>query len=546
MESSAGAPGAGGAGGWEAGAYAAADDAVVPVALGVPGQVLPKVFGDGYTSKLGGSPVGSWEAAACASFIRSLTCAARSTMQAWLKDDRGNSETTAVPIIPSCKVCSSPLFLVVQVYAPVEHPRTLYIFACNSSKCANRPGTWRVLRRQHRPAAAAPLENVSGCGGDVGVGVPEDDTAAGDAAGWDAPAAAVDAGAWGDASTAEAGSWAAPTGEAADDDAGGWGDASTAEAGGWGASAGGSVALPTQDEGGRGGTSADAVVDTTAVAAGGTAATPSVPPAPHATDSTRIGVVDAEVVAKHAFPSFALDTIDEPAGTDVDELAHEKALYRKYLAATAKEGDAGAVDDLEATDDLADDASGKGGRPKGKSKGKGKGGKGGGNAEKYERTPEKYKYLMRFQKRVRREPAQVVRYAYGGEPLWPAAPPKRLKVPRCSCGEERAFELQLLPSLLHVLSVDDHVVLQTAVRAHGAAVPPLPKHSRHVGRGRGATRGRGRGAAAGGAGPPKAAQLPPALIGGGMDWSTVVVYSCRSSCDASSEEHVYVQRAADK
>lgn len=44
---------------------------------------------------------------------------------------------------------------------------------------------------------------------------------------------------------------------------------------------------------------------------------------------------------------------------------------------------------------------------------------------------------MRFADRVARSPQQVVRYAYGGQPLWSASdPPKEERdVPPCVCGE---------------------------------------------------------------------------------------------------------------
>merc|ERR1712217_119616 len=66
---------------------------------------------------------------------------------------------------------------------------------------------------------------------------------------------------------------------------------------------------------------------------------------------------------------------------------------------------------------------------------------------------------MGFQKRIGRSPTQVVRYCWGGEPIWIAAPPKDFPgsaargsnggscVPRCRCGAERIFEMQVLPTL---------------------------------------------------------------------------------------------------
>lgn len=42
---------------------------------------------------------------------------------------------------------------------------------------------------------------------------------------------------------------------------------------------------------------------------------------------------------------------------------------------------------------------------------------------------------MRFADRVARSPQQVVRYAYGGQPLWSAFDPPKEDMPPCACGE---------------------------------------------------------------------------------------------------------------
>ena len=55
-----------------------------------------------------------------------------------------------------CAVCGQPLLLLVQLYAPVEHPRSICVFGCNRQKCENQPGTWRVFRSQLLSTAPAP------------------------------------------------------------------------------------------------------------------------------------------------------------------------------------------------------------------------------------------------------------------------------------------------------------------------------------------------------------------------------------------------------
>ena len=58
----------------------------------------------------------------------------------------------------------------------------------------------------------------------------------------------------------------------------------------------------------------------------------------------------------------------------------------------------------------------------------------------------KVDWLMRFQRRIGRSPQQVLRYCWGGEPLWLQAPPA-MSPPRCTCGAVRCFEMQLMPTL---------------------------------------------------------------------------------------------------
>eukprot|EP00986_Skeletonema_menzelii_P018552 scaffold26656_cov149-Skeletonema_menzelii.AAC.17 len=153
---------------------------------------------------------------------------------------------------------------------------------------------------------------------------------------------------------------------------------------------------------------------------------------------------------------------------------------------------------------------------------------GGGNVEggeKYERLKPEEKAFMLFSKRLKRAPAQVCRYAYGGEPLWsiplpPVTDGKRKhqkakkntkgitapfpSIPSCACGSERVFEFQLLPCLLHVLDVD-------SVRSNsddGKDITDLTSI-------------------------------------GGMNWGSIAVYSCPESCDESREEFLIVQYEDD-
>uniref|UniRef100_A0A7S0D049 Programmed cell death protein 2 C-terminal domain-containing protein n=1 Tax=Amorphochlora amoebiformis TaxID=1561963 RepID=A0A7S0D049_9EUKA len=70
--------------------------------------------------------------------------------------------------------------------------------------------------------------------------------------------------------------------------------------------------------------------------------------------------------------------------------------------------------------------------------------------EKYEGTPEADKPFRKFVKRIKRHPEQVLRYQFGGEPLFMSANRPR-SIPKCACGAKREFELQIMPALLSVI-----------------------------------------------------------------------------------------------
>ena len=68
-----------------------------------------------------------------------------------------------------------------------------------------------------------------------------------------------------------------------------------------------------------------------------------------------------------------------------------------------------------------------------------------------------------FQRRVALHPKQVMRYAYGGQPLWCTHPPPQeaVNIPCCeSCGSQRVFEAQLMPALLQYFPVNERTSLK--------------------------------------------------------------------------------------
>ncbi|NXU54412.1 PDD2L protein, partial [Turnix velox] len=79
----------------------------------------------------------------------------------------------------------------------------------------------------------------------------------------------------------------------------------------------------------------------------------------------------------------------------------------------------------------------------------------GGN-EKYEKSEVKNwdHTFHKFMKRISVCPEQILRYSWGGQPLFIASPPTELAagVPACEiCGSHRVFEFQLMPALVSLL-----------------------------------------------------------------------------------------------
>lgn len=75
----------------------------------------------------------------------------------------------------------------------------------------------------------------------------------------------------------------------------------------------------------------------------------------------------------------------------------------------------------------------------------------GGNHEEEEaEQPSADDVFLKFQRRVARAPSQVVRHHLGGKPLWLTKPHEEA-IPPCSCGASRQYELQILPTLIHIM-----------------------------------------------------------------------------------------------
>ena len=342
-----------------------------------------------------------------------------------------------------CSACGAPLFLVAQLYAPVDGPRALHIFGCNRQVCASSSSTWRVFRSQISSTAPS---------------LPPPPPA--------------------------------PSCPDADDDGGSW-------------------SLDVDE------TALDAQIEILLRARD---VQPPVPPPPlavatdggaagRATDPVRCAVNREGPPATPCFPSFHVDVFPQPTAADGREDdddddeeaggesdAHIRAKLEDYLEREENaELRALLRDSSRATDcEAAAVPHGDGDVP-----------------DSYEQLPAPMRAMLRFQRAMQRCPRQVVRYAYGGEPLWSVADPPSCCPPACMCGAPRCFELQLMPGVLFMLRVDSFA-------PHG--VDPD------------------------GGGDRKDTKV---LGLGGMDWGVLTVWSCSESCDASCEEIAIVQPSED-
>jgi len=131
------------------------------------------------------------------------------------------------------------------------------------------------------------------------------------------------------------------------------------------------------------------------------------------------------------------------------------------------------------------------------------------------------KPFLLFQERLEREPRQVLRYAFEGQPLWSShSPPSTRNIPPCTCGAPRQFELQLMPSALYHLSTNK--IIQANVSG------PIQNGNNRVNSKQ-----------------PSMIPHNPVTEEKGMDWGVVTIWSCPSSCNQSAEEYILIQPALD-
>lgn len=132
------------------------------------------------------------------------------------------------------------------------------------------------------------------------------------------------------------------------------------------------------------------------------------------------------------------------------------------------------------------------------------------------RTDKKSKVEEYFQRRTHIESRQVMRYAYGGQPLWCTHPSPVATASACrGCHKQRVFECQLMPALLSFIpTTSTAYTTNTASSISSSADAP-------------------------------ADSLLQQLLGHTVDFGVVAIYSCPDSCSLDCEEEAYVQPPAD-
>jgi len=158
-----------------------------------------------------------------------------------------------------------------------------------------------------------------------------------------------------------------------------------------------------------------------------------------------------------------------------------------------------------------------------------------GGGEKYEKTPLGERFMARFQARIAATPSHVLRYVWDAPSetavLWPSLPPAGAPSPSSSsssfkntpplnlspppacshCGGPRRLEVQILPTVLYGLRVEDYAVV--ARNSNPPSVGSSP--------------------------PPMQRGVTQTKLQGGMDFLSLLIFSCEASCEGGEREWCY-------
>uniref|UniRef100_A0A383VRP2 Programmed cell death protein 2 C-terminal domain-containing protein n=1 Tax=Tetradesmus obliquus TaxID=3088 RepID=A0A383VRP2_TETOB len=387
----------------------------------------------------------------------------------------------------TCSVCVRPLSLLMQAYAPhsAAPERVLLMLGCTKLGCGKEAGCYKALRCQLPPQQQQQPEEPSA----AAAAAPQEPAAA---AAPQEPAAAPPAAAVGfDAVSA------------ADDD---WGDA-----GDWGAVASSTVtgtSCAAYDFSDLVQSLEAAGQQAAAAAASKARAKPKLQLAAEASDAAAAGDAAAgeaaaccRVTAGPQLPEFYVYSEAEPGEAGAKsisskELQHVQQLLAAYEAAEAAAGTTSSTgtsaapgtsrqqQQAAAAASSADAAAAAD-----------EGGSWAGEGYEEDQARGVERGYLKFAKRLARQPKQCARYSLGGPLLWPKAslpqPP-----PCAACGGPRAFELQLMPSLMQLSIEAAQMALEQHMPVDAAAVDAVAN----------------------------------------WDWATVAVFTCQASCSSSSKQ----------
>ncbi|XP_071423495.1 programmed cell death protein 2-like isoform X2 [Pithys albifrons albifrons] len=151
----------------------------------------------------------------------------------------------------------------------------------------------------------------------------------------------------------------------------------------------------------------------------------------HPPPPLREEMAGAAAGAAPVFQPFYINVVDEADCTGFPDTDHADELLREYQQ---REG-------VDWEQMMSESFAGEGGN------------------EKYEKSEVKsWDHTFRkFMKRISVCPEQILRYSWGGQPLFITSPPAAMAqgVPACSsCGSSRVFEFQLMPALVSLLHSD--------------------------------------------------------------------------------------------
>eukprot|EP00978_Attheya_sp_CCMP212_P029833 scaffold107392_cov45-Attheya_sp.AAC.4 len=323
------------------------------------------------------------------------------------QDENVTSSTAAAM---RCGICESPLHLVAQVHAPMDSlDRALHVFACNRSSCYEamfqQSSNLKISSNNNDPQHVEnPLMHRFCFGGKGVVRCSRTQQQLHLTKPCKAPSSVE----------------VEKRNVGAKDDTGGWGDddKDDDDDGGWGADDGNDWGMNNAEDSNM--DDLESMLANMEMKKEHPSQTSSKSTRKQK-KSTNNDVCALEVENKNAFPCYLLDMYDEPSTNtssasmedDDDEDGDNdvgisstkendkvQSILAKYLAE-------------EEDDDIVAAVRGSGGGDSGSSNiGPASGG------ERYEKLPLEERCFLAFVHRVQRAPRQVIRYAYGGAPLW--------------------------------------------------------------------------------------------------------------------------------